>query len=186
MADGLTDEQLISDYQASSDSVRRTDCANELFRRHQTRVALWCLRITGDREQAADLAQEVFIKAFKNLGSFRSDSKFSTWLYAIARHHCCNFVRSQSRVAERADDGLLRDLADTSAGPDSRLEEERVRQLVARLLDEALDELERKIFVLNFGEGLPLDSIKRLLTWWRATRSLSPFSSGAATLRRRR
>ncbi len=163
VADGLTDEQLVSEYQQSPDSARRADCVNELFRRHQARVALWCLRIAGQREQAADLAQEVFIKAFTKLDSFRSESKFSTWLYAIARHHCFNFLRAQSRAADAAGEELLRDVADTAPGPDSRLQHEAARKLLTELLDQSLDAVERKVFVLHFAEGLPLDAITRLL-----------------------
>ena len=88
---------------------------NELFRRHQGRVALWCLRLTGDREAAADLAQEVFLKAFRYLDSYRGDSKFSTWLYSIARNHCFNEIKSRAAKPEDAGEPMLADLAAADA-----------------------------------------------------------------------
>jgi len=68
------------------------------FRRHHVKVARWCLSVTGDRESAADLAQENLRKAYQNLSYFKGQSKFSTWLYSITRNHCLN----ASQVPERA------------------------------------------------------------------------------------
>jgi RNA polymerase sigma-70 factor (ECF subfamily) len=59
----------------------------------------WCLRSTSDRETAADLAQGVFTKVYQNLSSFQSQSKFSTWLFSVARNHCLNVVQANTRQA---------------------------------------------------------------------------------------
>ena len=77
----LTDEELIERYRSSGKAAAGSydPHINELFRRHYQRVALWCLRQTGDRDRAADLAQDIFVSAFRYLESFRGDSKFSTW-----------------------------------------------------------------------------------------------------------
>ena len=55
------------------------------------------LRMTGNSEDAADMTQETFIKAFNSLQSFRGDSKFSVWLYRIATNVCLDFLRSRNR-----------------------------------------------------------------------------------------
>src|SRR5437764_8531011 len=106
----LSDEDLVSQYRGQAGSPQADALLNELFRRHHGRVALWCLRLTGDRESAADLAQEVFIKAFRNLDSFRGESKFSTWLYSIARNHCFNEIKSRATRPEQAGELALAEL----------------------------------------------------------------------------
>jgi hypothetical protein len=86
-AEGLVDEELmlvLCDLRVTFGD----NLLNELFRRHRTRVTSWCFRLTGNRGRARDLAQEVFFIAYLHRHSFRDDSKFSTWLYAITRNHC--------------------------------------------------------------------------------------------------
>src|SRR5712671_5743692 len=103
----LLDEELVAKYRSGTEVRDRDVYINELFRRNYSRVARWCLRFTSDRESAADLAQEVFSKAYQNLSSFQGQSKFSTWLFVIARNHCLNAVRANTRQATelKADDG---------------------------------------------------------------------------------
>jgi hypothetical protein len=81
----MQENEQLTDEQFECWRLDRTEASfiDELFRRHHRRVALWCLRLAGERETAADWAQEVFLIAYKNLGSFRGESKFSTWLYTI-------------------------------------------------------------------------------------------------------
>jgi hypothetical protein len=76
----LTDEALIARYRAEAGQAEAEQYLNELFRRHHVKVARWCLSVTGDRESAADLAQEICVKAYQNLSYFKGQSKFSTWL----------------------------------------------------------------------------------------------------------
>jgi RNA polymerase sigma factor (sigma-70 family) len=84
----LPDEQLIERYRAQGGSPKGDPFLNQLFKRHHRRVAAWCFRMTGNTDAAADLAQDVFLKAFQNMPAFRGDSKFTTWLYTIARNRC--------------------------------------------------------------------------------------------------
>src|SRR4051812_9364263 len=91
----LSDEQLVR-LAVASRPPESEAAVNELFSRYQKRVSLWCLRVSGDRDWAADLAQEVLLRAWRNLESFRADAKFSTWLYTIARNHCFNAVQSRN------------------------------------------------------------------------------------------
>lgn len=69
----------------------------ELVLRHQRGILGFCASMLPHGEGAEDAAQEVFIKAFKSLESFRGDSAFSTWLYRIAFNHCCNLKKSSAR-----------------------------------------------------------------------------------------
>ena len=161
--DPLSDEELVSRYRAHAGSVAADALWTELFERHHRRVALWCLRLTGDREAAADLAQEIFIKAFKNLDSFRGESKFSTWLYSIARNHCFNEVKSRAARPEQAGELALAGLIDGSPNPQSQLERDISAGVVRELLEGSLTDVESQVMTLHYGEDLPLDAVSRLL-----------------------
>jgi RNA polymerase sigma-70 factor (ECF subfamily) len=163
----LPDEELVAQYRSTAEVRQREQYVDELFRRNYNRVARWCLRFTDDRESAADLAQEIFSKAYQKLSSFQGQSKFSTWLFVIARNHCLNAVRANARQATelKADDGeaILLGIADHSPNPHSLMEQTASAQLVRKLLSEALDETEKMVFTLHYGEEVPLDAITRLL-----------------------
>jgi RNA polymerase sigma-70 factor (ECF subfamily) len=159
----LSDEELIARYRSQSGSAHAEQSLNDLFQRHHGRVALWCLRITGDRNSAADLAQEVFLKAFRYLDSYRGDSKFSTWLYSITRNHCFNQIKARATAPEEIGEPTLAEFVDRTPGPDSGLERESDARLVRELVEGSLTELESQVFTLFYAEELPLDSITRLL-----------------------
>jgi RNA polymerase sigma-70 factor (ECF subfamily) len=163
----LLDEELVAQYRSATEASQRDQYINELFRRNYARVARWCLRFAADRESAADLAQEVFAKAYQNLASFQGQSKFTTWLFVIARNHCLNAVRANARQATEltADDGeeILLEIPDQAETPYSAAERESSAKLVRNLLAEALDETEKVVFTLHYGDDVPLDAITRLL-----------------------
>jgi RNA polymerase sigma-70 factor (ECF subfamily) len=113
-------------------------------------VALWRLRLTGDRESAVDLAQEVFIKAFESLPYFRGDAKFSTWLHTIARNHCYNQIKARARAPERIGEALMDDLVEEKEGPCEQLERERSSLLFADLVQQSLTELESQVMTQHY------------------------------------
>jgi RNA polymerase sigma-70 factor (ECF subfamily) len=86
----------------------------QLVRRHEGKVLANCRHLTGSADDAQDLAQEVFVKAYFGLRRFRGDSRFGTWLQRIKVHHCLNFLRKRKRLVQvdvddpglRSDDGL--------------------------------------------------------------------------------
>lgn len=163
MAD-LADEALIERYRAEKNSPSGRSLIDELFRRHHPQVAAWCYRMTGDVDSAADLAQEVFLKAYQRLDSYRGTSKFTTWLYSIARNHCMDEIRSRASRPRQAAETVLDELADTGAEQvllalQRRESEEAARQL----LRDSLDETEIRVMTLHYAHDLPLDSITRLM-----------------------
>ena len=162
--DGLTDEELIERWQAEGGSANAESFLAELFRRHQTKVAAWCYQVTGDVNSAADLAQEVFLKAFQGLQSFRKGSKFTTWLYAIARNRSLDELRSMKRRLEEASEEMPEDLGDwRTESAESVIQQREAADLMKRLVQESLDETEIKVMTLHYVDELPLDSISRLL-----------------------
>ena len=164
LMDGLTDEELIERWRAEGGHVSAEPFLAELFRRHQTKVAAWCYQITGDVNSAADLAQEVFVRAFQGLQSFRKGSKFTTWLYSIARNRCLDELRSQKRRVEETSEELPEDIGDwRTESADSAIQQREAADLMRQLVRESLDETESKVMILHYVHELPLDSITRSL-----------------------
>lgn len=158
----LNDEDLLARFR--TDSERGESGArwiDELFQRYHRKVAAWCYRFTGDRESAGDLAQDIFLRAYRNLDSFRGSAKFSTWLYTIARNHCVNEARSRQCQPVEA---LDFDVADSGATSilDSMEQEESV-QVMRSLIAQNLDPIEKKVMVMHFGGGISLDAVSRHL-----------------------
>lgn len=82
----------------------REDCFEELVRRYQRPIAAYVYRMTGDYDTALDLTQEVFIKVYHSLARYRSEYKFSTWIYRIAHNAAIDHLR---RGGGRAQTGAL-------------------------------------------------------------------------------
>lgn len=157
-----TDEVLM---RALCDSEGRetADAAfDELFERYQSRVAAWCYKFVRSRDDSRDLAQEVFLKAYRHRHSFRGDARFSTWLYAIARNHCLTAAgrrEPDSLALESMAQSLFRD--SKAVAPDQALEQ---RQSAARLLglmSRILEPIEAQIMTLHYAHEVPLAAITK-------------------------
>ena len=128
------------------------------------------LRMTGNSEDAADMTQEAFIKAYNSLQSFRGDSKFSVWLYRIVSNVCLDFLRSKNRrptvsLSVEDDDGedAQLDVADESQSPELLLDRKLTRDSVRRGLD-SLPPDYRQILLLREVQGLSYDEIAQALS----------------------
>lgn len=126
-------------------------------------------RMTGNAEDAADMTQETFIKAYNSLSSFRGDSKFSVWLYRIANNVCLDFLRSKNRrptvsLSTEDDDGeeTQLDIADESQSPELLLESSLTRDAVRRGLD-SLPPDYKQILLLREIQGLSYEEIAAAL-----------------------
>ena len=128
------------------------------------------LRMTGNSEDAADMTQEAFIKAYNSLQSFRGDSKFSVWLYRIVSNVCLDFLRSKNRrptvsLSVEDDDGedAQLDVADESQSPELLLDRKLTRDSVRRGLD-SLPPDYRQILLRREIQGLSYDEIAQALS----------------------
>ena len=130
------------------------------------------LRMTGNSEDAADMTQEAFIKAYNSLQSFRGDSKFSVWLYRIVSNVCLDFLRSKNRrptvsLSVEDDDGedtdLLRIRKDRADHFELLLDRKLTRDSVRRGLD-SLPPDYRQILLLREIQGLSYDEIAQALS----------------------
>jgi RNA polymerase sigma-70 factor, ECF subfamily len=160
----LSDEELVAQSRAAAGTPRAIALIEELFRRHYAQVARWCFRFIGDRDAAADLAQEIFAKVYGSLDTFREHSKFSTWLYSVVRNECVNALKARSIRPGDVGGEVLVELADQDESDFSEaVERVSDAELARLLLNEALDETEKVVFALHFGADLPLQAITRLL-----------------------
>jgi RNA polymerase sigma-70 factor, ECF subfamily len=159
-----SDEALVFLLRNAVDQATFDDLFQELFRRYHLRVTGWCGRIARDPERAFDLAQEVFLQAFRRLDSFRGDSRFSTWLYAIARNHCLNALKKWRTEPVEKGEVMPLDLHGCH-GMETHLAMERRESFenMWRLIDASLTPKEARVMALHYGHGLPLATITREL-----------------------
>jgi RNA polymerase sigma-70 factor (ECF subfamily) len=119
---------------------------DHLVERYQRDVYRLCYRYVNDPQDANDMAQEAFLKAYRAIGKFRGDSSFSTWLYRIAVNTCLNFRSSRRPEGEELSDGL----PDGHVGAlDTIVADERarrVREAVTRLPEKQRATLILKIY----------------------------------------
>ncbi len=143
-----------------------------LVRRYERWVFTLALRMVGDRGEAEDVAQEVFLKAYRGLPRFRGTARFSTWLYAIASHHCLNHLRARRHRPEACaggTEGLRGDelpaadlLPDEAPRADTLLE----RADLARIVQTELVSLtgdHRLILILRDIQGMSYEEIAETL-----------------------
>ena len=140
----------------------------KLVTAYEKNVYSLALRMVGDPEDAADMTQETFIKAYRSLSSFRGDSKFSSWLYRIASNVCLDFLRSRSRHPQVSlnssdEDGRTAfELPDMSRNPEEQLMKKLSMEAVRRGLEQ-LPEQQRQILVLRELGGLSYAELARIL-----------------------
>lgn len=143
----------------------------ELVRIHQNRVYALCLQLSGNRDDAQDLAQEAFIRAYRALGSFRNEADFGTWLHRITVNVCLNFRRKNgSRQVLYLDepyrdaDGseVKHEVASEGGDPLRALEEKEFRELVRAALG-GLSGEHRTVLVLREIYGYSYEEVSRML-----------------------
>jgi RNA polymerase sigma-70 factor (ECF subfamily) len=138
----------------------RRDAFDVIVARHQRQVYQLCYRFAGNHEDASDLAQDVFIRAFRGLHSFKGQAAFSTWLYRIAVNVCLNRVGVPARKWISLDAADQPDVREERA--DARiLRTERaaaVRAAIARL-----PKKQRAALILRVYHDLPHDQIAAIV-----------------------
>ncbi|MCI6359057.1 MAG: sigma-70 family RNA polymerase sigma factor [Oscillospiraceae bacterium] len=146
-----------------------TDAFEALVTAYQKQVYNLALRTVGNEEDAADMTQEAFLRAYRSLGSFRGDSKFSVWLYRLTTNICIDFLRSRGRrptvsltAADEDEEPQELDVADDRFDPVQSLERAELRRAVQRGLA-SLPEDYRRILMLRELSGLSYAEIGQVL-----------------------
>ena len=170
-----------------------------LVKRHYSFAFRVALRITGNAEDAEEVTQEAFLRAYTRLATFRQDSAFSTWVNRIAINTAINLTERRNRESKETTVHLddpnykARELADGQAGPE-RLLLDREAATLRRQAMENLTPMERTAFTLRHMEEMPIAEIALALrvpansakqAVFRAVgklrRSLNPASAAGAT-----
>jgi RNA polymerase sigma-70 factor, ECF subfamily len=147
------------------------DLFHDLIRPYERRIYLTVLALLGSEAEAEDAAQEVMIKAFRNLGSFRSESRFSTWLVSIALNEARSRLRKSKRVTiESLDeqeelhggDFTPAMLTDWREIPSEALERLELRATLQSAV-EGLPPIYREVFTLRDLEELNVEETARVL-----------------------
>jgi RNA polymerase sigma-70 factor, ECF subfamily len=143
----------------------------QLVSRYDRKLFRIAYNIVHNVDDANDMVQESFIKVFRNLGQFQSQSKFSTWLYRIVVNQCLMEVRRQRRKPAlvdlsvdsiEAENQLPLDFSDWKPNPEEQYTESELRNLLTRLLQELRPAL-RVVFIMHDIEGLPLQEVANAL-----------------------
>ncbi len=140
-----------------------------LVEENQNRVYSLALRLVGDREEAADLAQEAFLKAWQGLKSFQGDSSFATWIYRLTTNVCIDHLRRQKRrqgvetaVSLDDEDSGWAEPADWDQDPQRKLEQSERGRALARAMEQLPDH-QRRALVLRELSGLSYQEIGQAL-----------------------
>lgn len=173
---GRSDAELLQASRAGD-----SDAFGELVTRHQDRVYRLAFRLSGNPEDALEIAQESFLKAYRALGSFRGESAFYTWVYRIAINEFRSRRRFQSvrpaemslETASRTGDGenrpgLKEQLPSDCPGPVEEAVRVERKALVERALAQ-LDSEQRAIIVLRDIDGRDYEEIADILDCPRGT-----------------
>jgi len=147
-----------------------TDAFEILVEETQSKVYSLALRMTNNQEDARDMAQEAFIRAFNSLSSFRGDSRFSVWMYRLTSNICLDFLRQKKR---KPADSLTMDINDDEQdkqfeipdiryNPETELERRELRVLINQGLLELSPDY-RQILILREINGLSYEEIADVL-----------------------
>jgi RNA polymerase sigma-70 factor, ECF subfamily len=132
----------------------RADAFAELVRRYQLRVYRLAVRLVGDRELGAEVAQDVFVQAWRSLPGFRAQSSFDTWLYRITINRSLNARRRRRPTIALAETDMSSPAHSVEAVVEGRAQVRALGEAVA-----ALSAQQRTVFVLRDLEGYSYEQI---------------------------
>ncbi|MCI5992684.1 MAG: sigma-70 family RNA polymerase sigma factor [Clostridiales bacterium] len=160
----MQDELLIRRAQSGDEGA-----FEQLLLAHQKSVYNLCLRMAGNPDDALDLSQEAFIRAWRALGQYQFDAAFSTWLFRLTSNVCIDFLRRQKRqqhmsltVTDDDEPGEEFTVPDPAPGPEEQAVHNERRQAVARAMA-ALPEDYRAVMQLRAVEELSYEQIAEIL-----------------------
>lgn len=157
----LTDEELVEKVKNKSDAAY-----SELINRYMKKTYSIALKMIGDQEAARDLSQDVFLKIYKTLHTFKEGSKFFSWYYRILLNHCINYQRRKKLVSlipfseafikedKNFEDNVLVD-------EDTEVENDNTK--LVRLAIDKLSPKHQRVIVLYDIEGFPQEEISEII-----------------------
>lgn len=141
-----------------------------LIKIYEAKVFGIAFRMSGNRDDASDMAQEVFIKLFRNIGKFKHEAKFSTWVYRVATNTCLDELKKIKRKSaysldeeiDTEDGGIRTEIADTAPTPEEVAESGEIRGVVNVAIQRLSDE-HKAVIILRDINGMSYDEIAEIL-----------------------
>ncbi len=159
MNTGLNDSEIISRVLRGESQLYA-----ELVNRYQNFVFTITLRYAKQREDAEEIAQDVFVKAYRSLADFRGDSKFSTWLYTIVNTTCITFLRKKKLEVHSLDNEKVFEVADrVDSGLRANLVEQKSKIQMVNKAIQLLNVDDAKLITLFYKGEQSLDEIGKIL-----------------------
>jgi RNA polymerase sigma-70 factor, ECF subfamily len=140
----------------------RRQAFTELMRRYQERVYWVARRIVGSHDDADDIVQETFVKAYLALGEFRGDSSFFTWIYRIAVNLSLNALRKRQVLNYLHESELLSRILPSPDDPGKDLENSEIESALLRAVA-TLPEKQKAVFVMRYFDEMTYEEIGRVL-----------------------
>lgn len=142
----------------------------ELIMAHETKIYNIAYRMFHNEEDAKDISQEIFIKVFENIGKFKGNSSFSTWLYRIATNTCIDELRrrkgketySIDEEVETDEGRMKREYSDTKPGPEEAAINKEVRHQIQDAMNH-LSEEHKTALILRDLQGFGYGEISEIL-----------------------
>lgn len=161
----LTDKNLIEKTKNGDNSA-----FEELVKKYEQKIYNLALRLTSNPEEAGDILQETFLKAYRSLNSFKGEANFSTWLYRIAmnialmrkRKEKGKVFESLDRILPTAEGELHKEIPDWSTNPEAEIENKEVRNILTNALASLPDDY-RAVLVLRDIQNLSNKEVSEIL-----------------------
>ncbi|ULC58520.1 sigma-70 family RNA polymerase sigma factor [Flaviramulus sp. BrNp1-15] len=154
----MTDEQLVQRITENKDAK----LFEVLYDKFSKKVYNMCYGFARDEDEAKDLTQDVFLKLYVKLPSFKGASKFSTWLYSLTYNHCVNYVNRNTakKIEKHTDDYYsFQDLEEEET--DNSIFQTKVKKLNSAL--ELISPEEKTILFYKYQDNLPIKKIEQVL-----------------------
>jgi len=148
-----------------------SEAFGELLTLYENKILNYCYRMLGNRTDAEDATQEVFVKLYRFIGSFTGQSAFSTWLYKIASNVCLDYLRKNKKhtsdtvsLHQQNAEGeeFLMNIEDKGLTPYESAQMSEAQRVLALALEQ-LSEDQRKVVVLRDVEGLSYEEIGEVM-----------------------
>ena len=154
------DSELVSKFQNGQEN-----CFDELVRKYQNKIYSLAYRMVHNSEDAWDLAQDTFVRAYQGLPKFKRQSAFYTWLYQICVNLCINFNKKSAKLRtvsqEDVGEGIVMNMPARNT-PETDLHQKKLQTALASAIKE-LPEQQRAVFLLRQYQGLKNDEIAKVV-----------------------
>lgn len=158
LAEGIGDAECVKRVQRGD-----IDSFEVLVRRYEKAIFNLAYRLLGNYDEAAEVAQDVFLSAFKSIHQFRGEANFSTWLYRIGLNHASTRRKSLTNTQRRQ---LPLDgtevIADSAVDPAKNVEDKEIQQRVQHALN-SLDAEDARIILLRDLQDIPYEEVAAML-----------------------